>query len=66
MTKVTSLEGHTDRVLYLTLSPDGETCVTGAGDETLRFWKIFSREGKGPSVRSKQVSSISNRHTMIR
>lgn len=41
MTKITTLTGHTYRVLYLSLSPDGQTIVTGAGDETLRFWKIF-------------------------
>jgi len=23
------------------MSPDGSTIVTGAGDETLRFWNIF-------------------------
>jgi len=33
--------GHTMRVLYLTMSPDGSTIVTGAGDETLRFWNVF-------------------------
>ena len=22
-------------------SPDGESIVTGSGDETLRFWRIF-------------------------
>lgn len=41
MTKVATLTGHTYRVLYLSLSPDGQTIVTGAGDETLRFWNIF-------------------------
>lgn len=25
------------------MSPDGESVVTGAGDETLRFWNIFSK-----------------------
>lgn len=25
------------------VSPDGEAIVTGAGDETLRFWSIFSK-----------------------
>lgn len=39
------------RVLYLAMSPDGQTIVTGAGDETLRFWNAFpgpkSREGSG-------------------
>lgn len=29
------------RVLYLAMSPDGQTIVTGAGDETLRFWNTF-------------------------
>lgn len=41
MKKVVTLTGHTFRVLYLAMSPDGETIVTGAGDETLRFWKVF-------------------------
>ncbi|KAH8110537.1 WD40 repeat-like protein [Phellopilus nigrolimitatus] len=50
---VASLTGHTHRVLYLAMSPDGETIVTGAGDETLRFWNAFpkkeSRESKKES-----------------
>ncbi|KAE9596150.1 putative transcription factor WD40-like family [Lupinus albus] len=41
LTKVATLTGHTMRVLYLAMSPDGQTIVTGAGDETLRFWNIF-------------------------
>mmetsp|Transcript_16289 Transcript_16289/g.19421 ORF Transcript_16289/g.19421 Transcript_16289/m.19421 type:complete len:575 (-) Transcript_16289:1211-2935(-) len=41
MSKVTTLTGHTYRVLYLAMSPDGQTVVTGAGDETLRFWNVF-------------------------
>lgn len=41
MQKVASLTGHTYRVLYLAMSPDGTTVVTGAGDETLRFWDLF-------------------------
>lgn len=41
MSKVVTLTGHTFRVLYLAMSPDGSTIVTGAGDETLRFWQLF-------------------------
>ncbi|KAK4250195.1 quinon protein alcohol dehydrogenase-like superfamily [Corynascus novoguineensis] len=41
MTRVASLTGHTYRVLYLAMSPDGTQVVTGAGDETLRFWEVF-------------------------
>lgn len=43
LTQIASLTGHTYRVLYLAMSPDGESIVTGAGDETLRFWKVFER-----------------------
>jgi cell division cycle 20-like protein 1, cofactor of APC complex len=41
MNKVATLTGHTSRVLYLAMSPDGGQIVTGAGDETLRFWNLF-------------------------
>ncbi|GMH19042.1 hypothetical protein Nepgr_020883 [Nepenthes gracilis] len=46
LAKVATLTGHTLRVLYLATSPDGQTIVTGAGDETLRFWNVF------PSVKT--------------
>lgn len=32
MNKIASLKGHSHRVLYLAISPDGSTIVTGAGD----------------------------------
>ncbi|KAK4403298.1 protein FIZZY-RELATED 3 [Sesamum angolense] len=41
MSKIATLTGHSLRVLYLAMSPDGQTIVTGAGDETLRFWNVF-------------------------
>jgi cell division cycle 20-like protein 1, cofactor of APC complex len=44
MEQVVSLTGHTYRVLYLSSSPDGTTVVTGAGDETLRFWRVFGKK----------------------
>lgn len=40
MQQVATLTGHTMRVLYLSMSPAGDTIVTGAGDETLRFWDL--------------------------
>ena len=46
MEKVASLTGHSSRVLYLGMSPDGENIVTGAGDETLRFWNVFPPQRK--------------------
>lgn len=55
MQKLATLTGHSLRVLYLAMSPDGQSVVTGAGDETLRFWNLFpgprtSRGGKGSGV----------------
>jgi len=51
MTKLATLTGHTYRVLYLSLSPDGQNIVTGAGDETLRFWNVF------PNVKQNKSGS---------
>lgn len=44
MKKITELTGHTNRVLYTSMSPDHSTLVSGSPDETLRFWKINNIE----------------------
>lgn len=36
------------------MSPDGEAIVTGAGDETLRFWNVFSK------TRSTKVCGVTD------
>ncbi|TVU29491.1 hypothetical protein EJB05_21057 [Eragrostis curvula] len=41
MSKVGTLTGHTNRVLHLALSPDGQNIATCGGDETLRIWNVF-------------------------
>ncbi|MQL87323.1 hypothetical protein Taro_019865 [Colocasia esculenta] len=56
--KVATLTGHTLRVLYLAVSPDGQTIVTGAGDETLRFWNIFPTSKTQATVRDTGVWSL--------
>mmetsp|Transcript_9850 Transcript_9850/g.26772 ORF Transcript_9850/g.26772 Transcript_9850/m.26772 type:complete len:499 (+) Transcript_9850:123-1619(+) len=62
MSKVVTLTGHTLRVLYLALSPDSQTIVTGAGDETLRFWNIFpGPKTKGDSGDSSSLLDFSSR-----
>ena len=50
--KVTTLTGHTSRVLYLSMSPCGQNVVTGAGDETLRFWNLF------PNNKVKEIGGV--------
>ncbi len=58
MAQVSTLTGHTFRVLYLAMSPDGQTIVTGAGDETLRFWNAFQkRRAHGEGVVGKESLS---------
>ncbi len=50
LSPIATLMGHLTRVLYLSVSPEGDSVVTGAGDETLRFWNIF------PSNASKDTT----------
>jgi len=59
MKKAATLTGHTFRVLYLAMSPDGKTIVTGAGDETLRFWDLYPRSEESRSEDSDDPYSIS-------
>ena len=64
MSKVATLTGHSYRVLYLAMSPDGSTVVTGAGDETLRFWQIFpgprsdGKDGTGGLLYPNTLGSV--------
>lgn len=64
MEKVATLTGHTYRVLYLAMSPDGSTIVTGAGDETLRFWNVFP--ARGDAGGKKAGSSLNTESIMLR
>lgn len=65
MNKVATLTGHTFRVLYLAMSPNGKTIVTGAGDETLRFWNIESSDKKKKGIFA-QNGGFDSRSIMIR
>lgn len=66
LARMAELKGHTSRVLHMGLSPDGQTVVSGAADETLRFWKIFAgddsrRAATGPSHSGKGGLSSTSR-----
>ncbi len=37
-----TLKGHKERVIYLSTGPNNANIVTGTGDETIRFWNVFS------------------------
>ncbi len=58
MQPIATLTGHTMRVLYLSMSPKGDTIVTGAGDETLRFWDLNASH-KAQHDKRREVNAFS-------
>jgi cell division cycle 20-like protein 1 (cofactor of APC complex) len=55
--KTHSLVGHVSRVLHLAISPCGNYVVSGAGDETLRFWNL--NYALSPDTSDKKAWSLS-------
>eukprot|EP00730_Choanoeca_flexa_P011517 TRINITY_DN26978_c0_g1_i1.p1 TRINITY_DN26978_c0_g1~~TRINITY_DN26978_c0_g1_i1.p1 ORF type:complete len:446 (+),score=139.86 TRINITY_DN26978_c0_g1_i1:76-1413(+) len=58
LAKVAELTGHTDRVLSMAVSPDGQAVASAAGDETLRIWKCFASDAKKAKKRVQPSGSI--------
>lgn len=56
--KITTLSGHTSRVLYLAMSPNGQNIVTGAGDETLRFWNLNYEDDSQNTTRMRNSFAL--------
>lgn len=52
----------------MAMSPDGETVVSAAADETLRLWKCFSVDQEKKKTKTKSVGKDpgSTLRTMIR
>ncbi|KAJ7468867.1 WD40 repeat-like protein [Mycena galericulata] len=49
---------HSSRILFSALSPAGDRVVTGAGDECLKFWRIWDAGGrKGNKYRGNGESA---------
>lgn len=46
--KKCALLGHSMRVLYVALGPDGSSIASGSADETIRFWKVFPKCNNKP------------------
>ena len=64
-----SLKGHKERVVYMALSPDSRKIVTGAGDETIRFWKTFGYENhkynlynNDPNIKGEDIDNLINKN----
>lgn len=58
LTKVFDIEAHDTRVLYATLSPDGQTLATCAADENLKFWKLFEAKARRSAVPTGHQKSM--------
>ena len=62
LAKICVIDGphsHSERVLYLSDSPNGESIVTGASDETLKFWNVFPpKESKKKSMLFPSVNDL--------
>ena len=58
MNKITELSGHLNRALYMTMSPDGCTLVTGSADETLRFWNINEKEEIKKKIKNANIDNV--------
>ncbi|KAJ3860237.1 WD40 repeat-like protein [Lentinula novae-zelandiae] len=62
MSRISCLNGHRARVQHVALNPNGDTIVTGSGDQSLHFWNIFP--GKTSGVRGGD--SVLNYGKLIR
>ncbi|ORX61009.1 WD40 repeat-like protein [Piromyces finnis] len=56
MDRIINIQAHDARVLFSAISPDGQSVATAAGDETLKFWKIW----KNKEYRNEASSSTGN------
>lgn len=55
-----TLKGHKDRVIYMSLGPDGQSIATGAGDESIRLWKVFIPDERQRSNSNLNINSINS------
>ena len=60
LVKVAELEGHTSRVLHTSVSADGSCVVSGAADETLRFWKVWEPRSAAGKKELTSVGSVTS------
>lgn len=48
-------DAHDSRVLFSALSPAGDVVCTGAGDDVLKFWRVWEKEVVSGARKKKEV-----------
>ena len=48
-------DAHDSRVLFSALGPAGDVVVTGAGDENLKFWRVWGQDIPSGTKKKKGV-----------
>jgi cell division cycle 20, cofactor of APC complex len=58
-------DAHDSRVLYTAVGPAGDVVCTGAGDENLKFWRIWEGAGVKKKKEGKERSTSTTRSGIL-
>lgn len=51
-------DAHDSRVLFSCVGPAGDVVCTGAGDENLKFWRVWDMTAESATKKKKTVGSV--------
>ncbi|KAK8164025.1 cell division cycle protein-like protein Cdc20 [Phyllosticta citrichinensis] len=66
LVKNIEIPAHEQRILFSSLSPDGQTLATASADENLKFWKLFEKKAGASTLTSSKLSALRAPTTQIR
>lgn len=56
-------DAHDSRVLFSAVGPAGDVVCTGAGDENLKFWRVWEVEKKKKKCDGKEAGRVTTNST---